>query len=121
MEGRRWLNGMHPRLLLVAELLCYLGGLVLTVRGLTGLGAMTTVSGIGLCLAGVALSSEVALGWYLAVAAAGFGIWSAGDHLVRQPDVVLASPRAIDLTVALVVLVLVLHPETRQHRARYFR
>lgn len=113
---------MHPRVLVVAELLCYVVGSVLVTRGvLSGLGAMTVVSGFGLLLAGVSLAGELTLGWFLALGACALGAWSGVDHLIRDPAIVVASPRTIDVAVVVVLAGLLVHRETREQRIRFFR
>ncbi len=108
---RRWINRMQPQTLASATMLLYIEGLFNLVRGQT-----LFVVGITMFPAAWAIANNKRWGWRLGVAAAVLAI------LIRLALYGLASPvnLAFALLFPVVLLALLLHPQSREHQKIWF-
>ena len=108
---RRWINRTHPQTLASATMLLYIEGLFNLVRGQT-----LFLVGVAMFPAAWAIAKDRRWGWRLGVATAAVAV------LVRLAWYGLASPMALAfaLLFPVVLLALLLHPQSREHQKTWF-
>jgi len=108
---RRWINRMHPQTLASATMLLYIEGVFNLVRGQT-----LFLVGIAMFPAAWAIANDKRWGWRLGVGAAAVAI------LIRLAWYGLTSPLslAFALLFPVVLLALLVHPQSREHQRIWF-
>ena len=108
MEPRLWLNRSHPQTLLSATMLLYIEGLFSLVRG-----EVQLLIGVAMFSAAWAIANDRRWGWRLGIAAAVLNVL-----LELQGD---GLDRPTNLLFPVVLLVLLVHPVSREHQRSWFR
>ena len=119
MSNYRFLNQHQPQTLVIATLFCYidavfgfLGGVITTSAIL----AFVTIIGLG--LGGFGIANEKKWGYGVAVAAA---ILQVGGLLAVGGTAVLNFPLILNLIFDAALVVLLLHPESRDYQRIWFK
>ena len=111
VEPRRWLNRSHPQTLLSATMLLYIEGLFSLVRG-----EVQLLIGVAMFPAAWAIANDRRWGWRLGIAAAVLNV------LLPLQWYGLGRPMslAFALLFPVVLLVLLVHPVSREHQRIWF-
>ena len=112
MQARSWLNRLHPQTLLSATMLLYIEGLFNLVRG-----PFLAMVGAAMFPAAWGLANDRRWGWRLGVMAASLAvIWRLRWYGLGNPVTT-----ALILLFPVVLLILLLHPTSREHQRIWFR
>ena len=112
MEPRRWLNRSHPQTLLSGTMLLYIEGLFSLVRG-----EIPLLIGVAMFPAAWGIANDRRWGWRLGIGAAAVNVimpiqW----HGLGSPMTL-----AFALLFPIVLLVLLVHPVSREYQRIWFK
>lgn len=114
-EQRRFLNRMQPQTMVIATILLYLFAFFNVLDGLAGLPLFLLI-GLAMGAGGFGIANEQRWGYSLALAGAGVNL-----ALLVLFYPVLEFPFVIRLLFDGGLVLLLLHPETRDYQRIYFR
>ncbi|MDG2160766.1 MAG: hypothetical protein P8K65_05165 [Acidimicrobiales bacterium] len=112
MEPRRWLNRSHPQTLLSGTMLLYIEGLFSLVRG-----EIPLLIGVAMFPAAWGIANDRRWGWRLGIGAASVNV------IMPIQWYGLGSPMtlAFALLFPIVLLVLLVHPVSREYQRIWFK
>jgi len=115
MQARSWLNRLHPQTLLSATMLLYIEGLFNLIRE-PNFGLLAIV-GAAMFPAAWGLANDRRWGWRLGIVTASLAVvWRLRWYGLGNPVTT-----ALILLFPVVLLVLLLHPTSREHQRIWFR
>ncbi|MCX7621946.1 MAG: hypothetical protein N2037_14035, partial [Acidimicrobiales bacterium] len=119
---RRWTNPSQPQTLYIAQFLLYFDAVWLLIRGalFTPIGLLLIV---GSAAGAFGIANEQKWGYWLGLAVAGFSLFFTAYPLFRTDGLRLLLDifYLIALVFAVALVVLLLHPESRDYQRIWFR
>ena len=120
MDDRVWFSSGQPQTLQYAVILLYLNGVLGVLQGIFAgaLGLISAVFAVGQLAAGFGIANERKWGYWLGVVMA-FAPFAFTGYLLYRYHVFAVN--AISLVFEIALVILLLHPMTRDYRKIWFR